>query len=91
MDDKTLEARLQDYPTLRISTAKLIDEYPQPKQAEKKAEKQAQAREQQTKAGPMQLPRSSKKICRLPRASGEFRQSRGNSGFGFSSRARQFE
>src|SRR5712664_215442 len=24
MDDKTLEARLQDYPTLRISTAKLI-------------------------------------------------------------------
>ncbi len=47
MDDKTLEARLQDYPTLRISTAKLIDEYPQPKQAEKQAEKQAQARAQQ--------------------------------------------
>jgi len=50
MDDKTLEARLQDYPTLRISTAKLIDEYPQPKQAEKKAEKQAQAREQQNQS-----------------------------------------
>ncbi len=43
IDDKTLEARLQDYPTLRTSTAKLIDEYPQPKQAEKQAEKQAQA------------------------------------------------
>jgi uncharacterized protein (DUF1800 family) len=47
VDDKTLEARLQDYPTLRISTAKLIDEYPQPKQAEKKAEKRAQARQNQ--------------------------------------------
>jgi len=44
IDDKAMEARLQDYPTLRLSTAKLIDEYPQPKQAEKQAEKQAQAR-----------------------------------------------
>jgi uncharacterized protein (DUF1800 family) len=44
MDDKALEARLQNYPTLHLSTAKLIDEYPQPKQAEKQAEKQAQAR-----------------------------------------------
>jgi uncharacterized protein (DUF1800 family) len=43
IDDKAMEARLQDYPTLRLSTAKLIDEYPQPKQAEKVAEKQAQA------------------------------------------------
>src|SRR6266436_4169335 len=50
IDDRTLEARLQDYPTLRISTAKLIDEYPQPEQAEKKAEKQAQAREQQNQS-----------------------------------------
>jgi uncharacterized protein (DUF1800 family) len=47
IDDKALEARLQNYPTLRLSTAKLIDEYPQPKQAEKQAEKQAQARAQQ--------------------------------------------
>src|SRR6267142_4918800 len=47
IDDKAMEARLQDYPTLRLSTAKLIDEYPQPKQAEKQAEKQAQARAQQ--------------------------------------------
>ena len=47
IDDKAMEARLQDYPTLRLSTAKLIDEYPQPKQAEKQAEKQIQARAQQ--------------------------------------------
>jgi uncharacterized protein (DUF1800 family) len=43
IDDKALEARLENYPTLRMSAAKLIDEYPQPKQAEKQAEKQAQA------------------------------------------------
>jgi uncharacterized protein (DUF1800 family) len=43
VEDKALEARLQDYSTLRMSTAKLIDEYPQPKQAEKLAQKQAQA------------------------------------------------
>ena len=47
IDDKALEARLQDYPTLRLPTAKLIDEYPQPKQAEKQAEKKIQARAQQ--------------------------------------------
>ncbi|HKW62615.1 MAG TPA: DUF1800 domain-containing protein [Candidatus Acidoferrum sp.] len=32
IDDKAVEARLQEYPTLRMSTAKLIGEYPQPKQ-----------------------------------------------------------
>src|SRR6266481_5465114 len=37
MDDKTLEARLQDYPTLRMSSSKLLAEYPQPKQQEKQA------------------------------------------------------
>jgi uncharacterized protein (DUF1800 family) len=47
IDDKAMEARLQDYPTLRLSTAKLIDEYPQPKQAVKQAERQAAARSQQ--------------------------------------------
>src|SRR4029077_8414309 len=46
IDDKALEARLENYPTLRMSTAKLIGEYPQPKQAEKQAEKKTQAREQ---------------------------------------------
>src|SRR5207302_9663552 len=47
IDDRALDARLQDYPTLRMSTAKLIEEYPQPKQAEKQAEKRAQAQERQ--------------------------------------------
>jgi uncharacterized protein (DUF1800 family) len=47
IDDKAMEARLQDYPTLKMSTAKLIDEYPQPKPAEVQALKQAQARAQQ--------------------------------------------
>jgi uncharacterized protein (DUF1800 family) len=47
IDDRALDARLADYPTLRMSTAKLIDEYPQPKLAEKQAEKQAQAQARQ--------------------------------------------
>src|SRR2546426_4928036 len=32
IDDKALEARLQNYPTLRLSTGNLIDEYQQPNQ-----------------------------------------------------------
>src|SRR6266446_9050782 len=47
LDDRALDARLADYPTLRMSTAKLIDEYPQPKQVEKLAEKQVQAQARQ--------------------------------------------
>jgi len=43
IDDKALEARLENYPTLKMSSAKLIEEYPQPKQAEKQAAKRAQA------------------------------------------------
>jgi uncharacterized protein (DUF1800 family) len=35
VEDKALEARLEDYPTLKMSSAKLLDEYPQPKQAAK--------------------------------------------------------
>jgi uncharacterized protein (DUF1800 family) len=50
IDDRALDARLADYPTLRMSTAKLIGEYPQPKQVEKQAEKQAQARAQQNQS-----------------------------------------
>jgi uncharacterized protein (DUF1800 family) len=42
IDDKAVEARLETYPTLRMSSAKLLAEYPQPKQAEKKDVKQAQ-------------------------------------------------
>jgi uncharacterized protein (DUF1800 family) len=33
IDDKAVESRLEPLPTLRLSTAKLIGEYPQPKQA----------------------------------------------------------
>src|SRR5208282_483144 len=47
IDDKALEARLEDYPTLKMSTTKLIEEYPQPKQAEKEAAKRAQAQLEQ--------------------------------------------
>src|SRR5215469_14768003 len=50
IDDKAVEARLQDYPTLRMSTAKLIDEYPQPKPAVVQAVRQAQARAQEQQA-----------------------------------------
>jgi uncharacterized protein (DUF1800 family) len=47
IDDKALEARLGDYPTLRMSTTNLIEQYPQPKQAEKEAAKRAQAQLEQ--------------------------------------------
>jgi uncharacterized protein (DUF1800 family) len=42
IDDKAVEARLENYPTLHQSSANLIAEYPQPKQAEKLAQQQAQ-------------------------------------------------
>ena len=47
IDDKAMEARLKDYSTLRMSTTKLIDEYPQPKPAVIQAEKQARERAQE--------------------------------------------
>ena len=49
IDDKAVNARLENLPTLTMSTAHLIEEYPQPKQAEKQAAKRAQvaARENQ--------------------------------------------
>ncbi len=61
IDDKALGARLQNYPTLRLSTAKLIDEYPQPKQAAKLAgltkqefkEQQAEKRRSDSTAEPV--------------------------------------
>ena len=39
IDDRAAEARLGDYPTLKMSTAQLMAQYPNPKQAEKKAER----------------------------------------------------
>src|SRR5579864_7362836 len=35
IDDKSVEARLQNYPTLRMSTSKLLADYPRPKQDQK--------------------------------------------------------
>ena len=43
IDDKALNARLENFPTLTMSSARLIEDYPQPKQAEKQAEKRAAA------------------------------------------------
>ena len=43
IDDRAVEARLETYPTLRMSSATILAQYPQPKQAEKQAAKQAQA------------------------------------------------
>jgi uncharacterized protein (DUF1800 family) len=43
IDDKALTARLENFPTLTMSTSRLLEEYPQPKQAEKQAERRAQA------------------------------------------------
>jgi uncharacterized protein (DUF1800 family) len=37
IDDRAVEARLETLPTLRLSTVKLIEEYPRPKQAAKQA------------------------------------------------------
>jgi uncharacterized protein (DUF1800 family) len=37
IDDRAVEARLETLPTLRLSTVKLIEEYPRPKQAAKVA------------------------------------------------------
>ena len=44
IDDHALQARLENYPTLAMSATRLIEDYPQPKQAAKEAAKaQAQA------------------------------------------------
>ena len=46
IEDRSVEARLEQYPTLRMSTAKLLEEYPQPKQQEKQVEARAARLEQ---------------------------------------------
>src|SRR5690242_15717808 len=37
IDDRAVEARLEQFPTLRMSSSKLLAEYPQPKQQQKQA------------------------------------------------------
>ena len=46
IDDRAVDARLEQYPTLRMSTSKLLGEYPQPKQQEKRAARREQNGEQ---------------------------------------------
>jgi uncharacterized protein (DUF1800 family) len=43
IDDKALNARLENLPTLSLSATQLIEEYPQPKQAAAQAAKRAEA------------------------------------------------
>src|SRR5271168_2257966 len=40
IDDRALQARLENYPTLALSTTRLIEDYPQPKQSVKEAAKE---------------------------------------------------
>jgi len=50
IDDKALQARLENYPTLALSTTQLMTDYPQPKQAEKKVVPAPMPTAQQTRA-----------------------------------------
>lgn len=53
IDDKAVDARLEPLPTLHLSTAKLIEEYSQPKQVEKQAgiaKKQFEPQQEQSKS-----------------------------------------
>jgi uncharacterized protein (DUF1800 family) len=48
IDDKAVEARVEVYPTLRMSSAQLVADYPQPKQAAKQATTQAQTEQRRS-------------------------------------------
>src|SRR5271156_6114610 len=50
IDDRTLQARLENYPTLAMSSTRLIEDYPQPKQAAKEAVKVQAQTAKQTRA-----------------------------------------
>jgi uncharacterized protein (DUF1800 family) len=50
MDDRAVEARLENYPTLRMSSKVLLAEYPQPKPAAVPPVKQAQAEQRRSDA-----------------------------------------
>jgi uncharacterized protein (DUF1800 family) len=64
IDDKALEARLENLPTLRMSSATLMADYPQPKQAAKQAAKQASAG--QSRADAAAAPDSSSSTSNAP-------------------------
>ena len=59
VDDKALEARLSALPTLHLSTAKLIEDYPQPKQIAKQAEKNGQQPQSKADAAALLIARDS--------------------------------
>jgi uncharacterized protein (DUF1800 family) len=50
IDDRAMQARLENYPTLAMSTTQLMRDYPQPKQAEKQAAKLQAQTAQQTRS-----------------------------------------
>lgn len=52
IDDHAVEARLNAYPTLKMSTAQLLAEYPNPKQEAKVRQAQAQLRSAETSGRP---------------------------------------
>ena len=52
IDDKAVEARLENLPTLRMNTTELIANYPQPKQAAKQAGVNGEQFKQQSKLDP---------------------------------------
>ncbi|GAC1671544.1 MAG: DUF1800 domain-containing protein [Candidatus Acidiferrum sp.] len=57
IDDQAMQARLENYPTLGMSTAQLIEKYPQPKQAAKLAGlAPEQFKQQQAEQRPMPAP-----------------------------------
>ncbi len=59
LDDKALDARLENYPTLRMSSANLIADYPKPKQEEKLAAKQDQGPPRRSAAAAATIARDS--------------------------------
>jgi uncharacterized protein (DUF1800 family) len=75
VDDKAVEARLESYPTLRMTSATLIAEYPQPKQAEKaQAQRQAQVAQSRSDAAAATLARdmqASRGSAQSPAAGGQ--------------------
>jgi uncharacterized protein (DUF1800 family) len=57
IDDRSLTARLENFPTLTMSASRLLEEFPQPKQAEKQAARQAQTEQRRSgAAAPLAAP-----------------------------------
>jgi uncharacterized protein (DUF1800 family) len=59
IEDRSLDARLENLPTLHMSTAALIADYPQPKQAAKEAAKQASGTQSRLAAAPAAITQDS--------------------------------